>query len=740
MRKIALILLIMPILLMSNVSAFSLSPESNVSSICIGSTIVLATLVNGNGNFLISQEGSASPFTTTVPQSFSTEDSQNVYSYVTASSKIRHGDYDLKVNVNDGTETKQQDYPLTVKDCPKTEFTVESEKHTCPCQGTRFQIDVKNNADYSEDFTFSTEGTLSEWTNLSDSSFTLASGEDKAIEALVTAPCNVNGQYDLNFRLKPKRYFSSLTTNSVLDIQPCYEYSLGAENQVYNLCENGSQTIPLRLDNQGTANNSFSINLDGPKWASVDSKIDVSAGGEKTLNLTLNPPFGTSGNFTMTLNALSSYGNVNKKAEITASVERCYGLSEYFESKEETICDVSKTYSYPLTIKNAGKFDENISLSIDAPEWASLQDDHSIVKSNESKELNVTIKLPSDIEKKGYSITVRAKGSVTESEDTLKIKVASGEECYSPQLTIENDSIIVPSEGSQVVAIDLKNNGLEESTFIISLAGDASSFSMINPGIITVKPGKSEKLYLDIAPQSFTDQKDYKLTVEARVKDSKIASSDSLNITVGGKAQEQSENKTVQGISGIFQGLGSFFSRLKSNAWEILASISNKTTENSIKNSTLKTENATKNAPEPAKISLANTSLNYSAPKFSLSAYFAKLFGSNNQSKNAPSSNESSTLNALNNETREKSAAINNSATENQSKEINQDENQTDNANPDESPEAELNSTVNWDDVKSSLTNFSGYKSYLLGAVSIILLIIIFATGFWKKIIEFFDD
>lgn len=686
------------ILLAANASAFSISSETSSKSICIGSTATISTLVEGKGSFTVTQEGSASAFSMTVPPEFEIDGAQNVYSYVTPSSRIAAGDYELKVRVAGEGETKEQKYAINVKDCPKSEFRVESRKITCPCQKASFILSLANNADYAETYSLSAEGTLKEWMSLSEKSITLQPNEEKDITASIDAPCNVHGQYALSFKAKPSRYFSSLTAKSVLDIQPCYEYSLSFRNAEYSMCENDVLSVPLALLNEGTADNLFKISIDGPKWVSYDDKTQLKSGDERMLNITLSPPYGTSGNFTIKVDVLSEYGNVNKKAEMKAKVDHCYGLSAYFSSKEEAICDPGREYSYAFMIKNSGRFDELINLSLEGPEWATFGKSSLALKANESMEIRLNAKLPSNAEAGIYRIKAKASGKVSEAEDSITVKVATLEECYSPALSLQEDSVSIEREESKILTAELKNNGIDESTFIIGLDGDAASFSTVNPGIVKLKPGKSEKLYIYISPQIFAEEKDYALNISARVKDTKIASSENIKIKVIEQEEEKEgakgENETAkQGFfSRIFSKIKSFFSEIfSSGKSEKPKSESLNFSDITIPPKTvLEAQNQSEVKKEKETVMIIGSITDLSGSK---------------QAGNVSESNES--------ENQEESGEL---------------------------EEANFSSTLNWENAKKSLLNFSAYKSYLLGAISVILIIIIFATGFWKKIIDFFDE
>ena len=729
MRKTTIFsfILLLSVLLAANACAFTISSDVDEKSVCIGSTSVLSTLVEGSGTYSITSEGTASAFSTTVPNQFSTEDSQTVYSYITPSSKTAPGDYDLSVNINDGTDVKTKQYGIKVKDCPRSEFQVESKKIICPCQAATFLLNVKNNADTAETFAISADSTLNEWMNLSDTTVTLDPGEERTITATIDSPCNIHGQYGITFKAKPSHYFSYLAAKSTLDIQPCYEYSLGFKNNEYSMCENEALSIPLNVLNEGTADNIFKVNIAGPKWMEYDNKIELKAGNESEITVKLNPPYGTQGNFTIKVDALSEYGNVNKKAETSVGVETCYGLSSFFESKKEVICDPSQDYAYPIAIKNSGRFDESFNLSIEGPEWAVLDDANVFLNQNESKNINLNVHLPSNVETKDYNIKIKATDGLAASEDTMVLKAASVAECYAPKIGLENDSLSLALESSEIIAVNLTNNGLAESTFIADLEGDASSFSMINPSLVKLKPGKSTMLYIYVSPQIFAETKDYSLNLSVRIKDTKVTETKNMAITV--TESEQANPAVEEGVkegffSRMYSKIASFFSfswlkHAGNESQEAAGNVTEVVKEANVTG----VQNATEAVAAEAVQANATSEVNESEKPKKSAFDFLSIFRSKKVQENSSESNATGA--------EVKVVVENTTAVENMTE---------NNSEKDFEAVSEVNSTLNWDNAKKSLLDFQSYKNYLIAAVSLILIIIIFASGFWRKIIDFFDE
>jgi len=569
MRKLLLISFLMILVSASLVSAdFSLSSDSTSYDACSGSTITVVTQVTGSGSFSVTGSGSAGVFTTTVPASFSlSDDVQNVYSYVNPPSRTDGGLYNLEVAVNDGAGSKSQVYEINVKDCHGSSLDVTPEKLACACVDTEYSITLENLGDFTETFELSVDGLAEEWTTLSVEELSVGAGEKRAFSAVVSPPCNVHGVYEVEFNAKAIDSLASATATSDLDIQPCYEYELGLSQDSFSLCENIESEFSLSIKNLGTANNTFKINTE-PNWISADRTVNIDSGAEKTVKLTALPAFGTAGEFDLEVEVLSEKGSVKKSVTSDLNVEKCYGVSAKLSKSEENICDVERDYSYEIAVSNSGKLQDTVTLAVDGPEWASLEDKKVVLNPEGERTTNLNINFPSDVKKDNYKIKIKiTSDNGAESEIALDLNVADEKDCYAPDLDVEEDSVVVGLEKGKTVSLSLENEGLDEATFIISLEGSAKKFTLINPEKVILRPGQDAELFLFLSPPLFTEEGEYNLMITAESQNVDAKDSEEIRVKVvekldeSGKVVKSDDEDDAEGnfFARLFSRLISFF-------------------------------------------------------------------------------------------------------------------------------------------------------------------------------------
>ncbi|MFC1686302.1 hypothetical protein ACFLZZ_04775, partial [Nanoarchaeota archaeon] len=501
MKRLIFISLLAILLSVSFVSAFEITPESSDYEVCRGSTTVVMAEVSGSGDFEASASGEAGLFTTTVPGSFSLDDgTKTVYSYVNPPSNTKVGRHVLELEVNDGNEILTEIVNIGVRDCQASTLEVVSEKTTCACEETVYPVTIKNNGLVTETFSLSVNGVASEWAEFSKEFITLDKGQESVIEATITPPCNVHGVYELEFESTGEKSSSSKAVSN-LEINPCYEYKIGFEEESYSLCSNVEKDLVFSVENTGTSENTYSLTAD-LDWVSVPESFVVGAGEKKEVTLTAKPELETTeGTHTLRVSVLSETGDVGKTSNTDLIIEECFGVTVNFENSEETICDVSRDHSYPLTIINSGKGEDTVTLSVKGPSWADLDDESMTLVEEEKKVSNLNVNLPTDIEseKYGIEVTLTSKNGA-EANAFLEVFIAEEDECYAGELTIEDDELAVGLEKGRTFDLMLKNTGYEEATYKISLDGEAETFSLVNPDKVTLKSGEEVELYLFISP------------------------------------------------------------------------------------------------------------------------------------------------------------------------------------------------------------------------------------------------
>ncbi|UCD20980.1 MAG: hypothetical protein JSW08_00315 [archaeon] len=567
-------------------ATISVNTELETNVVCPSSTILIEEQITStvSDSFTISLSGSAATFSTAVPSGFYIEGGQtkSVFIYITPSTRIAPGTYNLEILISGSSDSKRITHEIVVENCHRTELTVDpSSDKICACEGTNVELTLMNKGSYLEYYRLSVEGAGSSWVTLSGTSFTLAKDSSVNIGAQINAPCDVSGDYDILFKVRSDSRHAEATASFDFEVAACYDYILNTDNYK-ELCEDERITLPIGIKNLGTADNSYDINLDAPSWVSLDKRnIRVESEEEEFFNLIINPPFGTEGDFSANVETLSERGKVLREEDISLKVSSCYGVSVELEKEMDKICN-GLTNTYPVTIRNTGKFENTFDIQLTAPEWVSLSETEVTLEAGKEQEIQLTVAPGQDERSADYAIIVKAKDPTTELEDDTKLTLTtiSVGDCYKPELTTEESVFEINRDSSGTIQFNLENKGEKTAEYIIELSGTAASFSQINPGTLTLESGKAETLYVYLAPSIETTVDNYDLTVTARLKDSTIVSSSTIQVKVLKEIEgpeitpegEEEEEPDITGDTiteeekpkkkGFFEAIADFFASL----------------------------------------------------------------------------------------------------------------------------------------------------------------------------------
>ena len=563
-NKNSLILFIF-LLIINSVNAFDLvSVSEKEKSVCPSSTILLNAKVIGTGNFNVNADGSASKWATVVPQGFIlNNEAKLIYSYITPKFDTNPGLYDLNLMVTSGNEVKNINYKINVPDCHNLEITGTASKSICGCNSDVYEFTISNNGIYQESYEIEVNGKAASWIKLNQNSLTLTPGESKTIYASLNAPCGSDfgeNKFTVTVRSLISNSIASFDSNVI--VNSCFDFDVNAEKEFLSMCEHSSEVIPIKINNLAELDNNFDLKITGPAWANLHlSKLDLSSKNSGIINLILSPDYKVEGDFDININIKSKQSKISKDVKVKVSIRKCNDVSFELLTKEDRICAGSKKY-HEANIKNLGELEKDFRIET-SQGWAKPEEIIIKLAQGESKKIKIEFNPDENLTAKNYNINFKAlalDSSKVNSEDSFNLDLLTRNDCYKPELQVQD--LEVNTDSSATAQIAIKNIGAEIAVYELGLSGNANTFSQLNPSIVTVDPGKSEIVYLYVAPPYNIKQGDYKANIFVNLKNLGILESKTINIKVGeGKSVETVEvNKT-----NLFEKLFSFIKKLNIN-------------------------------------------------------------------------------------------------------------------------------------------------------------------------------
>jgi len=511
---------------------------SGPESICPSSTDLFSDVIENTGSepidVSVSSSGTASVFSTTVPQGFvlAPGEIKNIFTYITPSSSTNVGQYTLNIMANSESLT----HFINVLDCFEYFFTaLNPEKHICPCESEDFDFEIQNNGQYVETYTLSVEGTYPGTLSLSESIISIAPSESKTFHTYIDSNCDSLGDYEFTIVATPVTGGVVRSVSSKLVVDPCYDFRLETEKDSASFCEHSQETIAISVFNEGTTSNIFELDLDGPAWANLDkNSLNIGAGEAKSANLVLAPEYGVQGNFEIELTASPDKGNVQALNIFNVNIKKCHAVSVDIERSSDTMCN-SLENSYVVNVINNGEYAKEYYLELDAPDWVSIDKRSLSLGVGGEEQVILTVNPSYNVIPATYSVKLSAQAkdsSQVADFDKIDIVTVTREECYKVLIGVEEDSIDVYYDSGATVPIIIENIGSDTTSYEISLTGTASSFVYLNPSIVTLGEAKSELLYLYVAPTGEILPGDYEVSISVRLEDSTILASEKVKINV----------------------------------------------------------------------------------------------------------------------------------------------------------------------------------------------------------------
>ncbi len=525
-------------------SEVNLYQGSGPDDICPGSTGLFSDVVENSGDspieVSVSSSGTASVFSTTVPQGFvlGPGDIRNIYTYITPSSNTNLGQYVLDISANSESLT----HSIFVKDCFDYSLTsLETEKHVCPGESESFLFEITNNGEYAETYELSVEGSYPGQVSLSESVVSVASGSSKNVEVFVSAEESSLGDYDLSLVVDPYTGSVVKSASSTLVVDPCYDFKINTEMDAISFCEHSQEVVSIEVENEGSTSNTFELDLDGPAWANLgNNRLDVAPSSTGNVELVLSPDYGVEGDFEVVFKATPEMGNVEALNVFNVNIKKCHDVTLDVEKNSDTICN-SLESNYNVNVVNNGEYDKDYYLELNGPDWADLDQRSVSLGVGEDSQVTLTVNPDYDVVPATYTIEVSSHAkdsSKVASTDKLEITTVTREECYKVVLGLDDTEVELYSDSTATIPVIVENIGSDEATYELSVGGTASSFVYLNPSVITLGESKSELVYLYVAPAEKVNSGEYSVSVSARLEDSTILDSQTVNIVVNEGSEE----------------------------------------------------------------------------------------------------------------------------------------------------------------------------------------------------------
>ncbi len=550
------ILILLSVLLMISpvYAGFTISADSLSQSICPTITELITVEITNHGSeyktYTFGLSGDAAQWTAMAPSGMNLAPNEraNIYLYVTPSMYSQTGNYNLKFTASSSGLIDDIDFNINVQDCNGLSIYAQNDQRAV-CSGTTgdFSLILNNDGRWTETYDITVSGEAAQWASPSKTSIILSSGESEAFTLFVTPYEEDHGDFLVTVTAQSRTTDAVVSKELTLKSEDCYDFDLSASENFASFCDNSEVKIPLTIENFGSEQNVFDLNLKGNSWSSLSSdQVSVLSGSSKTFNLILSPGLGTTGNYQFEISADSLNSDKMDTTTITTNVLSCRKSTMTVSMNSIELCP-GDSKNIDVLLLNSGRFEETYAMSVNGLNWAELE--KSIIKldSEESEKVILSVNTDHSTSAGNYRASILANVQSMESQElksVVDVTVKNIDSCYSLSAK-SNPSVELGIGTGTLVPVTLKNTGSRSDIYQLTLAGAASQYAQINPGAVSIEGNSDETVYLFISLPRDSELGLYSLNL--------IAESDrsSLNVPINIIAKQGSVDKIVSSINEI---------------------------------------------------------------------------------------------------------------------------------------------------------------------------------------------
>ncbi len=315
-------------------------------------------------------------------------------------------------------------------------YTNSTFQQSCPCQPVIYYFYLKNPTALPEVYSLKVDSELAKYAKSTvPSKFTLQPSQEINFKLVIQAPCELYGTKNFNLVINSGK--GQVTYPLTYDILPCYSYEIETGELAnnleslsfikhelsYDICENESKILPVKITNNAEFSNKYSVKLQGRNALLKVNSFSLDSSKSAILPIRISMPKYDKNTSILTLTLKSEKGELEKSANIqlnsifciTPEIKTDFTQFAINYTKQEQI----------FTITNLGNKKETYEINFIAPDWVKFQKTQITLVPQQSKDFTILFEPTETLKRANYNAIINVKalstGNIYSKEFTVKL-------------------------------------------------------------------------------------------------------------------------------------------------------------------------------------------------------------------------------------------------------------------------------------------------------------------------------
>ncbi len=374
---------------------------------------------------------------------------------------------------------------ITVEACQPIGLSVQQlDDNVLPCRPIRYEVTVQNTATYTETYNLSAD--TSAQVLFSRRSFALAPGENETVDAVARFSCSEYGNKQVVFVAHADKTGVSQSHVSDVHIQWDYEFALTTNQQA--VCAEVTTPMTVHLANTAQTANTYTLNVDGPYWATLGvTNVSLAPGQSVDIPVTLRPHKSDLGTQDLRITAKALLGGTTHTLDAPLQVQDCYEQVVQSLPAQQTAC--AGPTNVTVQVQNRGMYAQNFTVTSSGDIYSHPVQSRFWLRPGEHKDVTLQMVIPDRTQT--YDVTATATQSSGISTTThIPVHAVSNADCT--MVAPENTKYKVYTD-AKVVPILITNTGIDAATYAVQWN---SPLFRLNTTSVFLAPGEQAVLHL----------------------------------------------------------------------------------------------------------------------------------------------------------------------------------------------------------------------------------------------------
>ena len=258
------------------------------------------------------------------------------------------------------------------------------------------------------------------WANLNVKEFSLPKKQNGVVFLSIKPGQDTSGNYDIKINSLSSVGDIKKDLSIDIDVEKCYSLSIELDNEEDKVCGGTKKQYSGEVINGGTRKSGVVLTLNGPTWVGLDeSAYSVASNDKQKFELNVDVPSNSEGIFDIVISGIGQ-DNPIMKSEKNLKIEtvpkyNCYKADIEIDAKIKNY--YSNEY-VSIKIRNNGIKMAEYDISLEAPDWISIEPEELSINPGQVANLNLNINPNAEVAEGTYRIKINIKfEDVTYSKD-----------------------------------------------------------------------------------------------------------------------------------------------------------------------------------------------------------------------------------------------------------------------------------------------------------------------------------